>query len=133
MFPGFEWRVAAAVAAGGAIGALGRYGLSFWISRWAAPGFPWGTFVVNVSGSLFLGVMLEVLEGVGTPSVWRAFAVVGVAGAFTTFSTFSHETMLLLAGREWGRAVLYTSGSILLGLLALILGMGLASFLPTRG
>ncbi|HEX2168618.1 MAG TPA: fluoride efflux transporter CrcB [Longimicrobiales bacterium] len=125
-------KVVMAVAAGGAVGALGRFGLSFWASRWAPPTFPWGTLIVNVAGCLFLGAMLRLLEGTVPGSAWRAFLIVGVAGGFTTFSTFSHENILLLQEREYGRAALYMSGSVVLGICALLLGIALAGQLAQR-
>ena len=120
-----------AIAAGGAVGALARFGLSAWIGRWA-PAFPWGTFVVNVTGCLFLGLVLRLLEGTGRATVWHAFLAVGVAGAFTTFSTFSHENVLLLQEREYVRAAVYMSGSVVLGICALLLGLALAGLLMPR-
>lgn len=120
-----------ATAAGGAVGALARLGLSSWIGRWA-PGFPWGTFVVNVTGCLFLGVVLRLLEGPERATAWHAFLAVGVAGAFTTFSTFSHENVLMLQEREYVRAALYMSGSVVLGICALLLGLALAGLVVSR-
>lgn len=108
------------------MGALGRFGLSLWASRWAPPTFPWGTLIVNAAGCLFVGAMLRLLEGTVPGSAWRAFLVVGVAGGFTTFSTFSHENIVLLQERAYGRAALYMSGSVVLGICAVLLGMALA-------
>lgn len=124
-------RILLVTAAGGALGALSRFGLSAWVSRVLPPTFPWGTFVVNVTGCLFLGVVLRATEGVAAPA-WRAFLTVGVAGAFTTFSTFSHENLLMLQQREYGRAVLYAGGSVLLGLVALLAGLALAGLWMQR-
>lgn len=120
------------IAAGGAAGALARYGLSLWVGRWAPASFPWGTFIVNVAGCLFLGMVLRLLEGAAVTSAWRAFLTVGVAGAFTTFSTFSQENVLLLQEREYVRAALYMSGSVILGIGALLLGLAVAGVLVQR-
>jgi CrcB protein len=118
-------RILLVTAAGGALGALSLFGLSAWVSRLLPTTFPWGTFVVNVLGCLFLGVVLRWTEGLAAP-LWRTFLTVGVAGAFTTFSTFSHENLLMLQQREYGRAALYTGGSAVLGIAALMLGLALA-------
>lgn len=126
-------RLVIAVAAGGAVGALARYGVSAWIGRSAPLSFPWGTFVVNVGGCLFLGVVLRLLEGTAPGGAWRIFLTVGVAGGFTTFSTFSHESVMLLQERAYGRAALYMSGSMMLGILALLAGLAIANELMRRG
>lgn len=120
------------IAAGGAAGAVARFGLSLWVSRWAPMSFPWGTFIVNVTGCLFLGAVLRLLEGTGPASAWRAFLTVGLAGAFTTFSTFSHENVLLLQEREYVRAAAYMSGSVVVGICALLLGLAVAGLLVPR-
>lgn len=127
-------RMMAAVAVGGALGALARLGVYTWMGRGAADSFPWSTLVVNVSGSLFLGITLRVLTDAPAGSLLRSFLAVGVAGAFTTFSTFSHDGILLLQAREYGRAATYLGGSVVLGLAAVLAGFGLAGLIaPGRG
>lgn len=125
-------KILLAVAAGGALGALSRLGLTNWVSRWAPGEFPWGTFVVNVIGSLFLGVVLGLVDSTAPESSWRAFLTVGLAGAFTTFSTFSYESVLLIQDREYVRAALYTSGSVVVAISALLLGLALAGLVVQR-
>lgn len=112
-----------AIALGGALGALARYGLGGWIQEHAGWSFPWGTFVVNAAGSLFLGVVLRVLEGVAAAPTWRAFLAIGVAGGFTTFSTFGYEGLMLLQGGETGRAAAYLAGSVAIGLGCVFIGL----------
>jgi fluoride exporter len=126
-------RVLIAVAAGGAVGALARWGLSAWIGRWAPVSFPWATLAVNAAGCLFLGMVLRVVEGSAPGAAWRVFLTVGVAGGFTTFSTFSHESLLLLQERAYVRAALYMSGSMVLGICGLLLGLVIADELVRRG
>jgi len=126
-------RLVIAVAAGGAVGALARYGLSTWIGHSASLSFPWGTFLVNVVGCLFPGVVLRLLEGTVPGGTWRVFLTLGVAGGFTTFSTFGHESVMLLQERTYGRAALYMSGSMVLGILALLAGLAIANELLRRG
>lgn len=124
-------RILLVTAAGGALGAVSRFALSTWVNRVLPPTFPWGTFVVNVVGCLFLGMVLRWMDGLAAPA-WRAFLTVGVAGAFTTFSTFSYENLLMLQQREYGRAALYTGGSAVLGMGALMLGLALAGLWVQR-
>lgn len=110
------------VAIGGAFGALARYGLSGWVQARAGGEFPWGTFVVNALGSLVLGFVLRVAESIVIAPEMRAFVAIGILGAFTTFSTFSYETVALLQDGEWARAGAYALGSLLLGLAAILIG-----------
>lgn len=121
------------VAVGGALGALARYGLSGWVQDAAGGTFPWGTLVVNVLGCFLLGLVLVWLERVAVASEMRSFATIGVLGAFTTFSTFSYEAVALLRDREWLRAGGYLSGSLLLGLAAVVAGFALGVLLTRTG
>lgn len=116
----------AAIAAGGALGALARFGVNGWIQGLAGVAFPWGTLIVNVSGSFLFGLSLRLLEGTDASPELRAGLLVGVLGAFTTFSTFSFEAVQLLREGQPGRAAAYVGGSVLLGLAALLLGYGAA-------
>jgi fluoride exporter len=117
------------LAAGGVAGTWARYGLGRWVQEWAGPAFPWGTFVVNVLGSFALGFLLRATEASTISPETRAMLTVGFCGAFTTFSTFSHETIVLLQEGAWGRAVAYALGSLLLGLAAVAAGLGTAGWL----
>lgn len=86
-----------AIALGGALGALGRYGVTSWAAHAFGRAFPYGTLAVNVIGSLVLGFLLVVLnERSGLPAELRGLLLVGFLGAFTTFSTFSMDTVQLL-------------------------------------
>lgn len=113
----------ALVALGGAIGAIARYGVWGWIQGAAGTGFPWGTLVVNVVGSFLLGLLVAVFQGAAVAPETRAFLTVGVLGAFTTFSTFSYETVLLAQEGYWARAAAYSGGSLAVGVLAVLAGM----------
>lgn len=102
------------VALGGALGSALRYGLGAWVQGVLGPGFPYSTLVVNALGSFLIGLVLRLsLEGVLSGEA-RLFLAVGVLGGFTTFSSFSYETLALLQGGEAGRAFLYALGSLLL-------------------
>lgn len=117
------------IAAGGAVGALARYGLAGWVHGWTDDRFPWGTFAVNAVGSLLIGLALRYLESVPVSPEFRALVTVGLLGAFTTFSTYAYETVALLRDRDWMRAGLYSLGSLGLGLAAVGVGLALGSFL----
>jgi len=122
------------IGLGGALGALARYGVSGWIQQRVGFEFPWGTLVVNLVGSLLIGFSLHYMESVRfTPEV-RAALTIGILGAFTTFSTFSYETVALLENAAWTRAFLYAAGSLLLGLGSVYAGIGAAGLvLHARG
>ncbi len=117
-----EIKVAAAVAAGGAIGALARYG----VAR-AALGLgvmsPAGTFLVNVLGSFLMGALVAGALARPDASLARAFLAVGVLGAFTTFSTFSLDIVALVRERSILTGGAYAFGSLFAGVAALIAGM----------
>src|SRR2546423_895739 len=118
----YEWSrmpVPLAVALAGAFGALARYGLDGLIARRAPGAFPWGTFAVNVSGSLLLGLLFTVFTERLTIDTWiRSGVTIGFLGAYTTFSTLSLETYRLLEDRALGLAAANALGSLAAGLLA---------------
>lgn len=103
------------VMLGGAVGAMLRYGLGAWVQGLLGPGFPWSTFLINITGSFLIGLVLRLsLEGALSPE-WRLFLAVGMLGGYTTFSTFSWETLTLVQQGEWFKAFLYVTGSVVLG------------------
>jgi CrcB protein len=114
------------VALGGALGSVGRYGLGSWVQRASGSAFPWGTMAVNLVGSLLIGFLMVWLRVSGGSTNLRMFLIVGVLGGFTTFSAFGWETVTLLQEGSWGRAALYALGSLILGVLAVLLGIALA-------
>ena len=116
-----------AVAAGGALGAMARYGVYLLGARLWGHGFPWSTLVVNVAGSFVLAVLIELMALRWSPSQEvRALLVVGVLGAFTTFSTFSLDVATLAQRQAWTPAALYIAGSVALSVGAFVLGLRLA-------
>ncbi|HMS03348.1 MAG TPA: fluoride efflux transporter CrcB [Gemmatimonadaceae bacterium] len=119
-----------AVALGGGIGAVLRYGAGLALVR-VSTGFPWGTLLVNVLGSLLLGVFARWLSAPSFDPTWRIALTVGVCGGFTTFSTFSAEVIALLQEGRVARAALYVAASLLLGLAAMLLGLALGDRLLT--
>src|SRR3712207_5312828 len=86
------------IALGGAIGAAARYLAGLWIAARLGTSFPWGTFFVNVTGSFLIGIVLVLVVGGTLPAGARLFFAVGILGGYTTFSSFSYETLQLLAG-----------------------------------
>lgn len=124
----------AVVAAGGALGALARYGASGWVHGWAGAWIPWGTLGVNVLGALLLGFGVGYLQGVPASPELRALVTVGFLASFTTFSTYAYETVALLREGAWVRAGLYSLGSLAVGIAAVAVGLGAAELvLRTRG
>jgi fluoride exporter len=111
------------VGIGGFIGTILRFLVTRYIQIASVSVFPWGTLVVNVAGSLLLGVIWGLTEkGNVLSAEWRLFLTIGICGGFTTFSTFSADSALLLQNREWLRLVLYPSLSFFLGLAAVFMG-----------
>ena len=111
----------------GSLGTMARYGLQGLVQNRAGARFPAGTLVVNLLGCLLLGVIGQYsLTHITVPADWRIGITVGFFGAFTTFSTFSWETVHLLDDGDWVRALLYSGLSFLGGLFLLKLGMRLA-------
>jgi CrcB protein len=115
------------ISLGGVLGANARYLLGNWIAARYGTGFPYGTMVINVSGSFVMGffVVLVTERCVVHPNWWLFFAV-GFLGAYTTFSTFSFESVALIQGGAWGLALANMIGSVVLGLVAVLAGMALA-------
>ena len=115
------------LAVGGMLGTLARYGLSGWVHSWSGSFVPWGTLLVNLFGSFLLGFLSRAFQVASVSTEMRALLTVGFCGAFTTFSTFSYETVVLMQEGAWMRAALYAFGSLGFGLLALAGGITLAT------
>jgi len=115
--------IVTAVALGGAIGSVARYFVST-IQSPAWTGFPYGIFIVNVSGGFIMGVLTELmaLKFSVSPEV-RAFLTTGIMGGYTTFSTFSLESALLIQRQAYVTATGYVVGSALLSIAALFFGL----------
>jgi len=118
------------VAIGGALGSMARYGIGGFISEKTSGAFPWGTLLVNITGSFLIGVLgaLTLPEGKMTPQS-RAFAtqlfITGACGGYTTFSSFSLQTLKLLQDREW----FYAGGNILLSVVLCMIAVWLGYLL----
>lgn len=115
------------VAIGSAVGGVARFLLSGMLQRSAATTFPFWTLVINVTGSLLLGFLMRYfLEGTPASPELRAMLTTGFCGGYTTFSTFSYETVALFEQGDAGRGVSYAVLSVLLALAGLFTGMALA-------
>ena len=120
------------VAFGSSLGGLLRWGVGLAFGRWFGTFFPWGTFFINISGSLFLGWFTTVVEQRLTNSFWmrpddlRLLIAVGFTGAYTTFSTFEYESHRLFGDGDGLAGAAYVALSVFVGLLAVHLGVVLA-------
>jgi CrcB protein len=122
-----------AVAVGGAIGSVCRYLFSNWFLQMVGPGFPWGTFTINVTGAFIIGVVLQIAAGQPDFSPYlRLFLATGILGGYTTFSTFAYESYTLGSTNRIVEALLYVAGSVVVGIAAAILGVLSARMLASR-
>jgi CrcB protein len=124
------------ISFGGAIGTAARYWFSGVIARQFGESFPWGTLLVNISGSLAIGFLATLTDPDGrllvNPTA-RQFFMVGICGGYTTFSSFSHQTLKLLQARQWMYAGGNILGSVVLCLIAVWIGHVLAELINQRG
>lgn len=114
------------VALGGGLGAASRFGVSLAIPA-RADAWPVATFSINVAGSFLIGLLAGWLATKGDDGEpWRLFLGLGVLGGFTTFSAYSLETMRMIERSDWTGAATYALGSVIVGLIAVGIGMALA-------
>ncbi len=114
------------IGIGAAIGANARYLLGQWVTSRFGSTLPYGTWLINVLGSLGIGLFLGLIDTPAEPSsAWRLLVVTGLLGGFTTFSTFSYETYSLIAQNRWREATLYVTASVILGLMSTAFGVWL--------
>ncbi len=122
-----SWQQIWWVGAGGFLGANARYWLGGWVAQRYGTDFPWGTLAINVSGSLVLGAVMTLLtDRYVLPPAVRWFVPIGFLGAYTTFSTFEYETLLLAETASLARALANVVASVVLGFVAIWLGARLA-------
>ena len=128
-----KFAVLLSVALGGALGSLLRYFVASAIQSPASAGFPWGIFIVNVTGGFAMGVITELAAlKFNMPQELRAFLTVGILGGYTTFSSFSWQTLSLVREGEWLHAGWNVLLSMVLCLVAVWMGQITASFINQR-
>jgi len=119
------------IGLGGAAGAVTRYLVDSWVAQRTAAAFPWGTLVVNVSGSFILGILFALaVERDILPAQSRLPLMVGFIGAYTTFSTLMLESWRLVDGGAIGLALANIVGSAVLGLTAVVVGLAVGRAIP---
>jgi CrcB protein len=116
------------IAVGGSLGALARYGLSTFVYQLAGEIFPWGTLVVNLSGSYLIGVFIELFDTAVFPPAWRSLITIGFLGAYTTFSTYTLETVNLIRDGELRLATVNVLAGNIAGIFLVFLGISSARF-----
>ncbi|WP_299616819.1 fluoride efflux transporter CrcB [Pelagibius sp.] len=128
-------QVLASIALGGALGALGRHFVITQVAAWFGPwigGFPLGTLFANVAGSFVMGLLVELMAAAWSPPPeLRALLTVGFLGAFTTFSTFSMEAVLLYERGAFAQAAGYVAGSVVLSIAGFVAGLALVRIAVT--
>jgi CrcB protein len=118
------------IGIGGFLGANARYLVGSWIAARYGVSFPYGTLVINVSGSFILGFLLVLIsERILVHPNWRLFFATGFLGAYTTFSAFSAESLALIQERAYHLALANMVGSVILGVTAALGGMSAARLL----
>jgi CrcB protein len=118
------------VALGGAMGSVARYLVGGWFASRFGAAFPYGTFVINVTGSFIIGLFLAFAEErVSLSPYWRLFFAVGFVGGYTTFSTFEYESARLFQGGEMLIGATYLVGSVVTGGVAVLAGIVLGSWI----
>ena len=119
-----------AIACGGAIGALSRFGLQQWLAPMYSGRFPLAIFIANSIGSLCIGsIYVLIVERGMLPEVWRAFLMVGLLGAFTTFSAFSLDSLRLIEQGEGLIALSNIFANVVVGLISAFIGMSIGRWL----
>ena len=116
-----------AIAVGAAAGGVSRFYLTLALQQRFGDGFPWGTLLINVTGSLLLGFIIRYAMATSAmPLELRLMLTTGFCGGYTTFSAYSYETALMLENGSYGRAAAYSLGSVVLALAATFAGFVLA-------
>jgi fluoride exporter len=115
------------VCLGAAVGAPARYLVDRAVQRRSQTALPWGTVLVNITGSFAFGVLTGLVDGQGAPSALTLLAGAGFCGAFTTFSTLAYETLRLIETDRWRQAAATVAASVAGGLGAALLGYALAA------
>jgi fluoride exporter len=114
------------VGIGGFLGANARYALGRFVGHHLGITFPWGTGIVNISGAFLIGVIFTLMtDRVVDDPMWRQLFIIGLLGGYTTFSTFTFESVTMMQDGRWLPAIGYVVGSNVIGLLACFGGIWL--------
>lgn len=116
------------IGAGAILGALSRYYLTNWIMNRCGAGFPYGTLIVNLSGSTLIGCWSALIAQWKSAYPYNAFLAIGLLGSYTTFSTYALDTFNLIQASRYKSALCYWAGSLLMGLLCLKIGAGVTHY-----
>jgi len=117
---------------GGGLGSVARWAVSGWVANTFGQTFPWGTLIVNVTGSFVIGLFASLSEPgarLVVPSTFRNFFTLGICGGYTTFSSFSYQTLTLAEDGQWFKAAANSIGSLALCLVGVWLGHVVATTL----
>ena len=118
------------VFVGGGLGASLRHAVNMICARLLGTSFPWGTFIINITGSTVMGLIAGYLAFRGEASqAWRLFLMTGILGGYTTFSAFSLDAVLLYERSEIGLALFYVLGSVVFSIVGLFAGLALVRHL----
>jgi CrcB protein len=117
------------VGVGSFIGGISRYLVSLFVQNKFLSTFPYGTLVVNITGCFLIGVVYALSEKGNVNAEWRLFLITGFLGGFTTFSSFSNETVSMLRDAQYWQALSYVGVSIIVGLAATFGGISLIKYL----
>lgn len=117
------------IGIGGFIGSISRYLVTLFVQNKFLATFPFGTLSVNIMGCFLIGLVYALSEKGNITAEWRLFLITGMLGGFTTFSSFSNETVSMLRDAQYGFALLYISCSVIIGLLATFFGIFLIKLL----
>jgi CrcB protein len=115
------------IGLGGGIGSICRFVVSLVIGKWIDASFPWGTFTINLLGSLLIGFFLGFFDKSMLNEPLKLLLITGFCGGFTTFSAFSAENLSLLMAGQWLTALAYSLLSVLIGIAAVWLGFKLSA------
>ena len=114
------------IGIGGALGSICRYLVQVYVGKYTTLSFPFGTLVVNLTGCFLIGILFGLSNKYAWMTLdWRLFLITGICGGYTTFSSFSVESMMLFRQGNYTYFFLYTLGSVTVGLLATIAGSSL--------